>query len=256
MKEKETISFDKDEEIINWTLSGLTMYYRDSELEQNIIDLYKVGDIFRSQTFVDVSGHAGKPMKNSRFIFASSKAAPIYKINPDTAKWAFNTLNCNSYFKILDKFEYEVITQFLMLHIPYQGIEFFRRTVLKLNGVNLEKDFIAKGRKSLIEKYLIGIDNALEEEAWIERTSFPIGLDTRNEFFPLIPQTSIHERSVMMYNSLRKLTKDTSRINEIPNITSPLMYNSNSETKSDKREAKKSGRTFWEKLLGKKSKRS
>ncbi len=47
------LKFTKEqaEKIINWTLSGLTMYNRDSELPQEVISMYAVGEIFRSQTF-------------------------------------------------------------------------------------------------------------------------------------------------------------------------------------------------------------
>lgn len=71
-------SNEQIERIINWTLPGLTMYYRDSELPEEIIGKYKIGLIFRSATFVDLSGYAGKLTKNCRFIFASSKAAPLF----------------------------------------------------------------------------------------------------------------------------------------------------------------------------------
>jgi hypothetical protein len=54
------------------------------------------------QTFVDVSNFAGKLTKNSRFIFATNKAAPLYQVNPDTEKWKLHTINANSYFKVLD----------------------------------------------------------------------------------------------------------------------------------------------------------
>jgi len=36
------------EEIANWTLSGLTMYYRDSQLSESEIQKYAVGQIFRA----------------------------------------------------------------------------------------------------------------------------------------------------------------------------------------------------------------
>jgi len=46
------------EEIINWTLPGMTMDYRDSQLSEEVVGKYRVGEIIRSATFVDVSGYA------------------------------------------------------------------------------------------------------------------------------------------------------------------------------------------------------
>ena len=129
---------ERMEEIINWTLPGLTMYYRDSNLCQNIIDQYQVRKIFRSATFVDVSNFAGKPTTNCRFIFASSKAAPLFRVNPETEKWGLSSMNCSSFFKVLDVYQYEGVTQIFLLHIPYKGIDFFSRTILQLGEQNIE----------------------------------------------------------------------------------------------------------------------
>ena len=101
---------ERIEEIVNWTLPGMTMYYRDTNLSQAIIDKYEIRKIFRSQTFVDVSNYAGKPTTNCRFIFASSKAAPLYQVNPETKKWGLHSMNCNSYFKVLDVYKKENVT--------------------------------------------------------------------------------------------------------------------------------------------------
>jgi hypothetical protein len=116
---------EETEEIVNWTLSGLTMYYRDSELSSAVVSKYKVGQIFRSRTFVDVSSFAGKLTKNCRFIFASTKAAPLYQINPSTEKWGLHTINANSYFKVLDVYGKDGKTQFFLLHIPAKGYRLF-----------------------------------------------------------------------------------------------------------------------------------
>jgi len=77
---------ERIEDIVNWTLPGIAMYYRDSGLSNEVINKYEINKIFRSKTFVDVSDFAGKPTTNCRFIFATSKAAPLYQINPATEK--------------------------------------------------------------------------------------------------------------------------------------------------------------------------
>lgn len=62
---------EKINKILDWTLPGLTMFYRDSQLSKNIISKYEVGEIIRSNIFVDVSDFAGKLTKNCRFIIAT-----------------------------------------------------------------------------------------------------------------------------------------------------------------------------------------
>ena len=202
-------SNEKIEEIVNWTLSGLTMYYRDTQLPNEIIEKYKVGQIFRSQTFVDVSSFAGKLTKNCRFIFATSKAAPLYQINPDTEKWKLHTINANSYFKILDIYRKYGKIQFFLLHIPAKCIDFFRNTVLVVGGENLEEQIIKKSRISLDNKMEMGICPELEEPEWIDRTSFPIGLDSNNNFFPLFPTEELFPQAIPLSNAIFKITDDT-----------------------------------------------
>jgi hypothetical protein len=200
---------EETEEIVNWTLSGLTMYYRDSELSTDILSKYEVGQIFRSQTFVDVSSFAGRLTKNCRFIFASTKAAPLFQVNPSTEKWGLHTINANSYFKILDIYKKDGRTQIFLLHIPAKGIDFFRNTVLRLGGNNFEEQIIEKSRISLDQKMQMNIIPALEEKEWIDRTDFPIGLNNENQFFPLHPTEELFAMAQPMSNAIFKMSKDT-----------------------------------------------
>lgn len=202
--------------IVNWTLPGLSMYYRDTNLDQSIIDQYKIGMIFRSQTFVDVSNFAGRPTTNCRFIFASSKAAAVYKVNPATKRWGFHSINCNSYFKVLDIYKKEQTTQIFLIHIPYQGINFFSTTKLRLGDQDFEQQIIDKSRASLDKKLLSKIPAALNEKSWTDRTNFPIGLDSQNNFYALELTSPLLPAAVPMYTAIRKMTNDLTDINVPP----------------------------------------
>jgi len=207
------------EEIVNWTLPGLTMYYRDSDLSPDIIDKYIEGEIFRSATFVDVSNFAGRLTKSCRFIFATNKAAPLHLINPDTDKWKLHTINSNSYFKVLDVYKKGDRTQIFLLHIPAKGVDFFRNTVLKLGGNNLQEQLINKARKSLDQKMEMAPVDVLEEAEWVQRTAFPIGLDVNNQFFSIDPTEELYPPAVPLYNAIFKMTKDTAL--NVPDIVKP-----------------------------------
>ncbi|MBV6443190.1 MAG: hypothetical protein EPGJADBJ_04919 [Saprospiraceae bacterium] len=176
---------DDIEAIINWTLPGLRLLYRDADLNPEVIAKYTPGKIFRSPAFVDVSGFAGKPVTNCRFVIASSKAAPLFRLNPDVEKWMLHTINANSYFKILDVYHLDGVTQILVLQIPPNGIDFFSRHVLKIGEQIVEEQIIAKARESLHEKINSEVIPALQEKEWLDRTSWPPGLDPNNEFFGL-----------------------------------------------------------------------
>jgi len=202
-------SNEKIEEIINWTLPGLTMYYRDSQLSSDITKKYQIGQIFRSQIFVDISSFAGKLTKNCRFIFATNKAAPLYQINPKTEKWKLHTINANSYFKVLDIYQKADKTQFLLLHIPAKGINFFRNLEINIGGEKFWEKIINKSRIIFDEKMEMDIIPELEEIEWINRTNYPIGLDNDNNFFSLLPTEEMLPKAVSIYNAIFKITNDT-----------------------------------------------
>lgn len=171
------------EEIINWTFPGLTFYYRDIELPLDIVEKYEKNLIFRSATFVDCSALAGYPTKNCRFIFASSKGIPLFKLNPETEKWKLCTINANSCFQILDIYKNSGVTQILALHIPVKGIEFFKKAVFKMDEIDFLDQIIEKSRESLRDKLHMEIIKEFEDREWLNKTLFPIGLDYKNDFF-------------------------------------------------------------------------
>lgn len=197
------------QEIINWTLTGLTFYYRDCELSHNIINKYKKGLIFRSATFVDCSSVAGFPTTNCRFIFASSKGIPLYQLNPETEKWRLCTINANSCFKVLDVYVSNGITQILVLHIPAKGLEIFENIEISIGANNLFDEIIEKSRKSLEDKLNRKIILEFEDIEWIKRTEFPIGLDSNNDFFPLAPNQQMFPEAKSLYEVFFKLSVDT-----------------------------------------------
>lgn len=211
-----TISAERMQKIVNWTFPGLTLYYRDSDLPPQCVTKYQPGTIIMARAFVDVASKAGKPTKNTRFIFASSKAAKMFEVNPDVGKWTMHTLCSNSFFKVLDVCQMQGVTQVLLLHIPYKAVELFHnRMVLMLNDENLEDRIRKAARDSLATKLVGPVQQALEEEDWIARTSFPIGMNDDFELFPLVPQdrSSLIPGYAELYSAIRTMTSDLSEIN-------------------------------------------
>ena len=202
------------EEVINWTLPGLTLYYRDSDLPPECVSNYRPGSIIMSRAFIDVTSRAGKPTKNTRFAIASSKAAPVYEVMPDGEKYRLHALLCNSFFKVLDVYKKEGITQVLLLHIPSSGIEFFRRTVFILGQENLEDEFKTMARQSLDTKLAGPVVQALEDQEWVDRTSFPIGQSDDYNLYPLEPVRIPLPLIQMMIANIRRMTNDEGPMND------------------------------------------
>ncbi|MDR1103286.1 MAG: hypothetical protein LBL42_05965 [Tannerella sp.] len=173
------------EEFVNRILPNLTMYYRDAELEEDTVSKYRAGQIICERAFVDASSYAGKLTKSCRFVIASSQAKSLCAFGADAERWTLHVISSNSYFKVLDIYRKGNKTQILLFHIPAGGIDFFKNKTLTVNGNNIEASIIEKARAGFDRKMEMLPAFALEEEEWIKRTDFPLGMNNENQFFPL-----------------------------------------------------------------------
>ncbi len=159
------------EVIINEVFPGLTLYYRDTDLSQEIIKQYKKGSVLLEPAFTDCSYLGGYPTGNIRFLIASSKAADIGKVQPEVMKYGMMVLNAGAFFKVLDLYEIDGCTQILLLHIPSHTVDFF-----KITNSNLEHTVIDKCRALFEKRMTDSIIEILTTDDWKLRVDFPIGI--------------------------------------------------------------------------------
>ncbi|MEM6717936.1 MAG: hypothetical protein AAF611_01340 [Bacteroidota bacterium] len=174
------MDYTKLEEAYNETFGGLTMYYRDCELNPDFISKYKKNQILLERGFTDVSSLAEGLGTNLRYAIASNKAVNMAQINPDVAKYRFHLISASAYYKVLDVYTVGDKTQILLLHFDQKFMSIFSTAIS-----NIEENVIAKGRKSLETKLQIPPNNFLYENEWLQRTQFPIGMSDTGKFFPL-----------------------------------------------------------------------
>jgi hypothetical protein len=112
------------EKALDWILTGMHVYYRDSEPCIDAKRVYEAGNVIRAGFFVDVSTRLQKPQTKLRYLIYSAHAAPWEDVNelvvdnPNIAHWGFCTLHCNSYYIVLDIYTKGGVTQVSLLHIP------------------------------------------------------------------------------------------------------------------------------------------
>lgn len=160
------------ENLFNKTFAGLTLYYRDTTLSENFANKYYKSQILLERAFTDMSAAGRGWTGNFRYLIASSFAVDIAKIDPVARKFSMVIINRNSYFKVLDIIKQEQNTQVLLLNIPEEGVDFFKN-----NNTNIDEQIIEAGRKSFDDKIQLLPNPALQNDEWIERTSFPIGMN-------------------------------------------------------------------------------
>ena len=164
--------------IYNETFSGLKLFYRDTDLPDNLISNYKVGQIIQERGFTDMSSFGGCLSGNLRYLIASAHPKDLSKFNPDSAKIGHFLLDSIAYFKVLDIQKIENKTQIFLLNIPDNSISLFKNS-----SSNLEEEITEKARKKFSDKIHSPLIPELQTENWKERTKSPIGMNDNGELF-------------------------------------------------------------------------
>jgi len=114
------------EEIYNQTFGGLTLFYRDTTLSENLISKYKVGQILTERGFTDMSFKGGGLATNFRYLIASANGKDLSAFNPNSEQFGHILLSSNAFFKVLDIYKIEDKTQVFLLEIPETAIDFLQ----------------------------------------------------------------------------------------------------------------------------------
>lgn len=166
------------EEIYNQTFSGLTLFYRDTTLSENLILKYQVGQILTERGFTDMSYKGGGLATNFRYLIASANARDLSAFNQDTKQFGHVLLSSNAFFKVLDIYKIGDKTQVFLLEIPATAVDFFATATS-----SVEEDITKKARESFDTKINAEPIAELQTNEWKERTEFPIGMNDKGEFF-------------------------------------------------------------------------
>lgn len=164
--------------IYNETFSGLKLFYRDTNLSENLISNYTIGQIIQEKGFTDMSSIGGGLSGNLRYLIASAHPKDLSKFNPDSAKIGHFLLDSIAYFKVLDIQKIDNKTQIFLLNIPDNSISLFKNSTS-----NLEEEIIEKARKKFKDKIILPLIPELQTENWKEKTKTPIGISENGELF-------------------------------------------------------------------------
>lgn len=166
------------EEIYNRTFAGLTLYYRDTDLTEKLISKYYPGQILHERGFTDMTYKGGGLSGNTRYLIASANGKDISALSPDMKDYGHILLTAGSYFKVLDISEAENKTQIFLLEIPSDTIDFFTR-----NTSGIENEITEKAKQNFLSKIQLEPLPELSDKDWLERTSYPIGMNECGKLF-------------------------------------------------------------------------
>lgn len=206
------------ENFCNWVFPGLQFFYRDTDYEFNVDETYKVGDVIRAGFFIDATTKLLRPNKRVRYIIASAHAAELYK-NVDMTgdeggdNWHMCTFHFNSYFKVMDIYHHEDVTQVLLLHIPHSALHIFGKGEMSVSFIDdlfdEDESLIGYARGSLHEKMLDDIHPRSLDREWCRRTEYPIGLDGQMQKVSLeLDPEPEEERMKYMSSLVHRMSND------------------------------------------------
>jgi hypothetical protein len=163
--------------IMNTTFGNLVFFCRDLDLDEKHISQYQAGQIIEEKAFADVSYKIGGMVKNCRYLIASSNWRDLSKVNPNS-ELGHAVIQSGTLFKVLVIHKESGKTQILLLNIPKEGVEVFYNS-----KIDLENSIIEKGSEIFSKNLTTAPLDELQSDDWIERTSFPLGMNHKGDLF-------------------------------------------------------------------------
>lgn len=208
------------EKVANWVLPGLQFFYRDTNAPIIAEDVYHVNAIIRAGFFIDTTTKLLKPIHRTRFLIASAHTARLFEIedlvmqNPNVGLWNLSVLHFNSYFKVMDVYKVDGVTQVFLLHIPETAARLLGDNEMAFNFFNHVagqegSTLIEIARNSLEEKMRQEVHSRSLNKEWEKRTFHPIGLDNNYQLFSLFPaEEPTDDKTAGMSSFIHKLAED------------------------------------------------
>jgi hypothetical protein len=168
------------EKLVNETFSGLALFYRDTDLNEQFIKNYQKGQMLIELGFTDMSYKPGGLEGNLRYLIASAFGKDLSPFSADAASHGHVVLRSDSCFKVLDIYSIGSKTQILLLNIPPGATGFFAEV-----SINVEDQIVEVARKRFDELFNSASLPELQTEGWRSRTAPPIGMSDDGVFFPI-----------------------------------------------------------------------
>ena len=161
---------------VTYENSGL--FVRDINLPKEFAEKYEVGALIKERGFVDMTNKIGQMTTSHRYAIISNHVANFSQFEHGT-NWSLHITASNSKFKVLDVYEFNGKTQILLLHLIDNLEEFFA------DNDTIDNDYVDLARKIFEESFEKEIIPEVNTEEWLERCSFPIGMDNEGNLWDL-----------------------------------------------------------------------
>ncbi|HEX2628720.1 MAG TPA: hypothetical protein VHM26_06910 [Chitinophagaceae bacterium] len=164
--------------LLRETFSQVALFIRDTDLDEKLVSKYEVGQLLAERGFTDMSYKQSGMAKRVRFAIVSNRAADLSQMDPNAARYGFAVLPNDSLFKVIDIYEVKGKKQVMLLHFPTYGAG-----IMQHAQPEAVETIVEQVRKQFDDSLNATPLPDLQEEEWVQRTAFPIGMNDEGEFF-------------------------------------------------------------------------
>lgn len=197
------------EQIVNWILPGLQLFYRDTDADIDVERMYPVGKVLRTGFYTSVSTKLQRPAQKTRFLIASAHAALLCSdengnVNetglsfcPRAEEWRHAVISKNAWLKVLDVYKVGETTQIFMIQIPETAAMFMGDNETIFNFINEAggsgTTLVEIARRSLDDKMKQLVHPRSTDTDWVALMSHPIGYTLKGQPYSLAPDYTLDE---------------------------------------------------------------
>lgn len=160
------------------TYGNTGLFVRDINLSKELEEKYEIGSIIREKAFVDMTNKIGQMTTSHRYAIISNHVGNLSQFEHGT-NWGLHTAASGSKFKVLDVYEFKGKTQILLLHLIDNLEDFF------VDNDTIDEECVAWARNIFVESFEKEVIEEVNSEEWLERCSFPIGMDNDGNLWKL-----------------------------------------------------------------------
>lgn len=153
------------------------VFYRDTTLSNEILDMYQAGTIFQEPAFCDATFKRGGMLAPHRYQIVSSSARSLGELSANP-QWGLCVLQHGCYFKVIDKTRIGKYVQITLLEIPQDLLPYFRTNMF----ISIEKDLASQGIDDFKEAVNLPAPDELNNRDWLDRLIDPLGINDKLEF--------------------------------------------------------------------------
>ena len=153
-------------------------FYRDTVLSPVVLSLYRVGILFREPTFCDSTYKFGGFTAQHRYLIFSANARCVDKFSQHP-EWGLCLWESDRILKIIDIQENAKHTQTALLEVPEHLLNHFVSPFLS----DMERQFAAHAAERFNLALKIQPLPDHQPKLWLDRLSFPLGIDDCGRFF-------------------------------------------------------------------------